>query len=266
MMLKGKVTRNIMCTNSDAIDDGGGGGGGGRGGGSGGGAADNMGTGFRSIERYGPGFFGIKLKIPAKKTTGIITTFYLISQPNDDEQRHEVDFEFLGSDTQHYLLSTNVISNGNLHREQQFALWFDSAADFHFYQILWNRHQLVLFVDGTPIRVLKYGPSIEGIFPTKPMEIQGTIWNATWGSQGKAVNWGVGPFHAYYQGFGVDGCSAKLNNPRECYSLRYEWNRKEFWELNQHQQNAYEHVRRKYLTYDCYTKTSSPTPECKINY
>lgn len=129
------------------------------------------GTGFRSIERYGSGFFGIKLKIPAKKTTGIITTFYvrtpypssfqfshflaittssfdlflwqLISQPNDDEQRHEVDFEFLGSDTQHYLLSTNVISNGNLHREQQFALWFDPAADFHFYQILWNRHQLV---------------------------------------------------------------------------------------------------------------------------
>lgn len=48
-MVKGKVTRNIMCTNSDAIDDGGGGGGGGGGrgggigGGSGGGAADNMG-------------------------------------------------------------------------------------------------------------------------------------------------------------------------------------------------------------------------------
>ncbi|KAM1276965.1 hypothetical protein ACFX13_030119 [Malus domestica] len=190
----------------------------------------------------------------------------LISQPNDDEQRHEVDFEFLGSNTQHYLLSTNVISHGNLHREQQFALWFDPAADLHFYQILWNRHQLVLFVDGTPIRVLKNGPSIEGIFPTKPMEIQGTIWNATWGSQGKAVNRGEGPFHAYYQGFGVDGCLTKLNNPQECYGLNYEWNRKELWALNQHQQKAYEHVRRKYLTYDYCTKTSSPTPECNINY
>lgn len=107
---------------------------------------------------------------------------------------------------------------------------------------------------------------LKGFFQQNPWKYKALYGMQHGDPKEKQLTGGEGPFHAYYQGFGVDGCSAKLNNPRECYSLGYEWNRKEFWELNQHQQNAYEHVRRKYLTYDYCTKTSSPTPECKINY
>ncbi|XP_040361801.1 putative xyloglucan endotransglucosylase/hydrolase protein 1 [Rosa chinensis] len=225
----------------------------------------HSGTGFRSLRRYGSGLFGIRLKLPSNDTGGIITTFYLISLPNNDTHRDEVDFEFLGNKQPPYTLSTNVISNGNLHREQQISLWFDPTTYFHLYQILWNQHQLVLFVDEIPIRVFKNDPSIGPIFPTKPMEIQGTIWNATWAKHGSLPDWSLGPFKAYYQGFDIDGCPATNLNTTECHDYKYAWNGEYYKSLNQVQEHAYEIVKRYYLKYNYCTATHPSPPECKIN-
>jgi xyloglucan:xyloglucosyl transferase len=55
-----------------------------------------------------------------------------------------VDFEFLGDkDDEPITLQTNVFVNGRGNREQRLHLWFDPAADFHDYKILWNPYQLV---------------------------------------------------------------------------------------------------------------------------
>jgi xyloglucan:xyloglucosyl transferase len=55
-----------------------------------------------------------------------------------------VDFEFLGNvDGKPITLQTNVFVNGHGDREQRLGLWFDPAADFHDYRILWNPYQLV---------------------------------------------------------------------------------------------------------------------------
>jgi xyloglucan:xyloglucosyl transferase len=54
-----------------------------------------------------------------------------------------VDFEFFGDkDGVPVTLQTNVILNGQ-RKEQRLHLWFDPAADFHDYKILWNTYQLV---------------------------------------------------------------------------------------------------------------------------
>ncbi|KAK3128829.1 hypothetical protein QOZ80_6BG0466890 [Eleusine coracana subsp. coracana] len=67
----------------------------------------------------------------------------LISQPENGE-RDEVDFEFLGDkDGKPVTLQTNVFVKGRGDREQRLHLWFDPAADFHDYKILWNPDQLM---------------------------------------------------------------------------------------------------------------------------
>ncbi|XP_050246913.1 xyloglucan endotransglucosylase/hydrolase protein 2-like [Quercus robur] len=221
----------------------------------------SSGSGFRSLKTYGSGFFGMRMKLPNKDTTGIITSFYLRSHtPKHDE----LDFEFLGGKTQQYLLQTNVFTNGQGFREQRISLWFDPTTDFHNYQILWNQHQVVWFVDDTPIRVFKNNNKIGVGYPAQSMQIEATIWNGSWAGE---PNWSQAPFQAYYQGFGIDGCLAQNHTIgfSECSSPTFSWNGVKYWKLDSQQQSAYEDVRNKYLVYDYCLAGSKPPPECPSN-
>ncbi|KAG6409704.1 hypothetical protein SASPL_127746 [Salvia splendens] len=115
----------------------------------------SSGAGFRSKLEYRSGLFHVRMKIPERKTGGIVTCFYLTSAPdNQDPGNHyEIDFEFLGTNG---TVQTNVYNNDGGHREQSFNLWFNPSKDFHTYEILWNSRQIVYVSVSVNLDVYKY--------------------------------------------------------------------------------------------------------------
>ncbi|KAG2605243.1 hypothetical protein PVAP13_4NG106400 [Panicum virgatum] len=215
----------------------------------------SSGAGFRSKFMYGSVFFHMRMKLPSSYTAGVVTTFYLISQP-EDGSRDEVDFEFLGDKAGVPVsLQTNVFVNGRGDREQRLHLWFDPAADFHDYKILWNPYQLVMFVDDTPIRVLRnLTATVPGYpFPARQtMLIRASVWDGSgWATAGgrTKVDWSQGPFTAGYRGFGVSGC-ANNGSATPCGSPDLWWNGGDYRNITAEQRAAYEGVKKNYMNYD----------------
>ncbi|XP_045810156.1 xyloglucan endotransglucosylase/hydrolase protein 2-like [Trifolium pratense] len=214
----------------------------------------NSGSGFQSMQSFGSGWFSMRIKLPPKDSTAVITTFYLISDKGPT--RDEIDFEFLGGNlNQPPILHTNIYINGQGGREQQFHFWFDPTADFHDYTLLLNEKHIVFFVDGTPIRVFKNSKDKGGSYRTQAMKVYATIWTHPWGSGGVPINWNDAPFEAHYRSFGINACQAQSTNLQPCDSSMYWWNAQKFWELNPLQKQAYNNIRNSsYFIYDYCTK------------
>lgn len=168
------------------------------------------GSGFRSKKEYLFGRIDMQLKLVAGNSAGTVTAYYLSSQgPTHDE----IDFEFLGNSSgDPYIVHTNVYTQGQGNREQQFYLWFDPTRNFHTYSVVWNPQQIIFLVDNTPIRVFKNAESIGVPFPkNQPMRIYSSLWNADdWATRGGLVktDWTKAPFTAYYRNFNAKTCSA----------------------------------------------------------
>ncbi|XP_057799213.1 xyloglucan endotransglucosylase/hydrolase protein 3-like [Salvia miltiorrhiza] len=211
----------------------------------------SSGAGFRSKLEYGSGLFHIRMKIPEKRTGGIVTTFYLTSAPdNQPPNNHfEIDYEFIGTNG---TVQTNVYNNDEGHREQSFNLWFNPSQDFHTYEILWNSRQIVFLVDSIPIRVFKNNTA-QGIdYPWKPMHIEASIWNANWAGD---VDWTQAPFVAHFEDFGFKACEA---NAGDC-------SRDSYWEFDDEQKRKMQQFRRSSMTYDYCSQPSTSKPECAFN-
>ncbi|PIN03077.1 Xyloglucan:xyloglucosyl transferase [Handroanthus impetiginosus] len=221
----------------------------------------SSGAGFRSKLEYGSGLFHIRMKIPDKKTGGIVTTFYLTSAPDYQEpgNHFELDYEFLGTNG---TVQTNVYDNDGGHREESFKLWFDPSKDFHTYEILWNSHQVVFTVDKIPVRVFKNNTARGIAYPSKPMHIEASIWNADWAGK---VDWTQAPFTAYFQDFDFYACSTQGDDVSRCDSGGYFWNGRNYWELNSQQKQLMQNYRRLYMIYDYCSSPSTRKEECSLN-
>ncbi|KAL2544547.1 Xyloglucan endotransglucosylase/hydrolase protein 2 [Forsythia ovata] len=219
----------------------------------------SSGAGFRSKLEYGSGLFHIRMKIPERKTGGIVTCFYLTSAPDyqNPGNHFELDYEFLGTNG---TVQTNVYDNDGGHREQSFKLWFNPSQDFHTYEILWNPHQIVFYVDKIPIREFNNN-KVRGVdYPSRPMHIEASLWNANWAG---VVDWSQAPFIAHYQDFNFNACPAQSNTVSQCSSVKYFWNKQT--ELNAVQKRLMQQYRKLYMSYDYCSKRATRKPECAWN-
>uniref|UniRef100_M8C3D2 Putative xyloglucan endotransglucosylase/hydrolase protein 25 n=1 Tax=Aegilops tauschii TaxID=37682 RepID=M8C3D2_AEGTA len=152
---------------------------------------------FQSKHEYLYGKIDMQLKLVPGNSADTVTTYYLSSQgPTNDE----IDFEFQGNVTSEpYTLHTNVFTQGQGQREQQFRLCF--------------------MVDDMPIRDFK---NLEGkrITPQEPADVaDSSLWNAddsaTQGSRVK-TDWSHAPFSASYRGFKADACVVTAGGRPRC--------------------------------------------------
>ncbi|CAJ2670135.1 unnamed protein product [Trifolium pratense] len=204
---------------------------------------------------------GSEVQLSFDKTSAYFKGLGTFGRENHDE----IDFELLGNKGRAYTLQTNVFVSDEGGREQRHSLWFDPTVDFHTYGILWNQHQIVFYVDETPIRIFKNRSNIGVRFPSHQMQVKVSIWNGEpWASNGKKIDWKQGPFLAQFQGFNIHGCQLQNHNKYNCYSPHLWWNSKKYWELNPQEQREYENVRRKHLLYDYCSDRGQLHKECQI--
>ncbi|KAE8722782.1 Xyloglucan endotransglucosylase/hydrolase 32 isoform 2 [Hibiscus syriacus] len=221
----------------------------------------SSGSGFKSLRSYQSGYFGTAMKLHPGYTAGVITSFYLSNNEEHPGNHDEIDIEFLGTTPDKpYTLQTNVYIRGSgdrniIGREMKFHMWFDPTKDYHNYAILF-------FVDDVPIR--SYSKKSDATFPTRPMWVYGSIWDASsWATENGRykADYNFQPFVGRYTKFRVTGCPA--NGPASCRPLSA--SPSGFGSLSLQQVSAMLWVQRNYLVYDyCHDPKRDHTqiPEC----
>ncbi|XVF11115.1 hypothetical protein REPUB_Repub07fG0241300 [Reevesia pubescens] len=170
------------------------------------------GSGFISSNMYQHGFFSAKIKLPSDYTAGIVVAFYTSNGDIFEKNHDELDIEFLGNiEGKPWRFQTNVYGNGstNRGREERYSLWFDPSKEFHRYSILWTAKNIIFYVDEVPIREVVRNNEMGGDYPSKPMSLYATIWDASsWATNGgkHKVNYEYAPFTSEFQELVLDGC------------------------------------------------------------
>ncbi|CAM0902939.1 unnamed protein product [Alopecurus aequalis] len=179
-----------------------------------------MGSAFGSKISYLFARIDVSIKLVSNNSAGTVTTLYLISQ-KDWKKHDEIDLEFLGNATgQPYTLHTNIFAAGEGGREVQYRLWFDPTVAFHTYSIVWNADEILILVDGMPIRQFKNHWEDGVPFPVyQPMRLFGCMWDADdWATQGGRIktDWSQAPFVAYFTNYTASGCAPSAGGSWTC--------------------------------------------------
>ncbi|XP_051183874.1 xyloglucan endotransglucosylase/hydrolase protein 31-like [Lolium perenne] len=182
----------------------------------------SSGSGFKSKRPYRNGYFGVSMKVQPGYTAGVNTAFYLSNAEVYPGYHDEIDVELLGTiPGEPYTLQTNVYVRGTgdarpiVGREMRFHLWFDPAAAFHHYAVLWNPDEIVFLVDDVPVR--RYQKKVEATFPEREMWAYGSVWDASdWATDNGRyrADYRYQPFVSGFREFKVAGC--EVGAPASC--------------------------------------------------
>ncbi|CAK9173455.1 unnamed protein product [Ilex paraguariensis] len=234
------------------------------------------GSGFISSSYYHYGFFSAKIKLPSDNTAGIVVAFYTSNVDIFEKNHDELDIEFLGNiKGKPWRFQTNMYGNGSLShgREERYRLWFDPSKEFHRYSILWTPNNIVFYVDDVPIREVARSQAMGGDYPSKPMSLYATIWDAsTWATNGgkDKVDYKFEPFASEFGDLVLEGCAV---DPIEqvpstnCTDRTAKLVAAEYAAITPEQRKAMRWFREKYMYYShCYDslRYAVPLPECVV--
>lgn len=184
---------------------------------------ERTGSGFMSHDLYQHGFFSASIKLPSDYTAGVVVAFYMSNGDMYEKNHDEIDFEFLGNIRgKEWRVQTNVYGNGStsVGREERYTLWFDPSDEVHRYSILWTQDQIIFYVDDVPIRELRRTEAMGHDFPSKPMSLYATIWDASeWATNGGKykVNYRYAPYVAQFSDLVLHGCAIDpIDQARKC--------------------------------------------------
>ncbi|KAF3621241.1 putative xyloglucan endotransglucosylase/hydrolase protein 28 [Capsicum annuum] len=238
----------------------------------------NTGSGFKSSDLYNHGLFSAKIKLPSDYTAGIVVAFYTTNQDVFKKTHDELDFEFLGNiKGKAWRFQTNMYGNGSTHRgrEERYTLWFDPSKEFHRYTILWTNKNIIFYIDDVPIREIVRNDTMGGDYPSKPMGLYATIWDASdWATSGGKykTNYKYAPFIAEFTDLVLNGCAMdpleQVVNPNNCDEKDVELQKAVFSRITPRQRMAMKRFRAKYMYYSyCYDslRYSVPPTECEID-
>ncbi|GAB4857893.1 Probable xyloglucan endotransglucosylase/hydrolase protein 30 [Ancistrocladus abbreviatus] len=235
------------------------------------------GSGFISSKYYDYGFFSAKIKLPGDYTAGVVVAFYTSNGDVFEKNHDELDIEFLGDiEGKPWRFQTNVYGNGSTGRgrEERYKLWFDPTKDFHQYSILWNPKKIIFYVDRVPIREVMRNEAMGGDYPSKPMSLYATIWDASsWATSGGrySVRYEYEPFVSEFTDFILEGCPVdpleQLPDSLDCLEKKAALEAAEYSEITTESRQAMKWFRERYMYYSyCYDtlRYPVPPPECVL--
>ncbi|KAM4085212.1 hypothetical protein ACJW30_10G009500 [Castanea mollissima] len=236
------------------------------------------GSGFISSNLYKHGFFSANIKLPSDYTAGICVAFYTSNGDVFEKSHDELDFEFLGNlEGKPWRFQTNLYGNGstNRGREERYRLWFDPSKEFHRYSILWTANKTIFYIDEVPIREVVKNDAMGGDYPSKPMSLYTTIWDASnWATSGGRykVNYKYAPFVAEFKDLVLEGCPTdpieQVSAADVCAEKDAYLASQDYAIMTRKRRQAMRWFRQRFMYYSyCYDtlRYPVPPPECVIS-
>lgn len=236
----------------------------------------HSGSGFISSDYYNYGFFSANIKLPSDYTAGVVVAFYTSNVDTFEKNHDELDFEFLGNiKGKPWRIQTNMYGNGSMSRgrEERYRLWFDPSKEFHRYSILWTPNKSIFYVDEVPIREVVRTEAMGSDYPSKPMSLYATIWDAsTWATNGgkHKVDYTFEPFASEFNDFALEGCRVdpiQQESSAKCDEATAKLAAADYSTITPEQRKAMQWFREKYMYYAyCYDNLRYPVPppECVV--
>ncbi|KAI3651973.1 hypothetical protein MP228_003276 [Amoeboaphelidium protococcarum] len=152
------------------------------------------GTRLSSKKKFKEGYFEARIKTAT--TSGVVTSFILMSSRDPHEKADEIDFEWVGKIRRNVQTNFFVDSVLNYTNVKGFTSPYDTSEVFQTYAIDFNKKRIKYYINGNVVRTVKN----DGVnpYPKRPMHVQIGIWDGTQTSGwAGTVDHTKGPFYVY---------------------------------------------------------------------